>query len=71
MEAMEEKKLLLESHFLQFKAKYGLFEDKVDAVIVVEATPSPGPCKKPTTVVTSSVSIKGPPGKYTKEALLP
>ena len=70
MEAMGEKKYVLESHFQDLKAKYGVSEDKSEDVIVVDATPSPRPSKKSSTTVKASVLVKGTPGKYTKEALL-
>ena len=69
MDAMDEKKRFLESHLKELKAKYGLAEDKSDDVIVVSQTPSARPSRKTSTVVQPSASMKGTPGKYTKEAM--
>ena len=69
MDTMDEKKRFLESHLKELKAKYGLAEDKSDDVIVVSQTPSPRPSRKTSPVVRPSASMKGPPGKYTKQAM--
>ena len=43
MEAIDEKKLFLESHLRELKAKYGVAEDKLDDVIVVPKRHHLGP----------------------------
>ena len=66
MEAKEEKRQILKSHLYDLKAKYGL---KSNDVIVEETTPHLS-LQQILNFVKASASIKGPPGEYTKEALI-